>query len=257
MQLARAIDAQVYKQSALILALNPIMAKYIIATRGVTSAKMRVVHDWVEAAGFPKNQSKNGRFRKKHGLSSDVFIAMYVGSMTRTAGLGLYLEAAERLRHRKDILIVLVGDGTLREEVEAAIRLKGLDNIKMIYPLKPEDVAEVQAAADVLVLSLLPCAAEHATPSKIVFYMFSERPILASVKYDSPSARLIQDSRCGYVIRQNDPLELASTLEKMANHRGCLDNFGKNARRYAEENFLKDSILPRVCDMIEEVGHQQ
>jgi hypothetical protein len=43
----------------------------------------------------------------------------------------------------------------------------------------------------------------------------------------------------------------------MANHRGCLDNFGKNARRYAEENFLKDSILPRVCDMIEEVGHQQ
>ena len=42
-----------------------------------------------------------------------------VGSMTRMAGLELYVQAAERLRHRQDMLILLVGDGAMRGAVEA------------------------------------------------------------------------------------------------------------------------------------------
>jgi glycosyltransferase involved in cell wall biosynthesis len=252
--LTKAIGTHVYRQSTLIAPLNPLMKEYIIADRDIYPEKVRVLPDWIDASHFPRHQPKDWGFRRKHAFSSDLFLAMYVGSMTHMAGLELYIETAERLRQRQDIRILLVGDGAMREKIEVAIRQKALDNIQMIYPLKPEDVAEVQAAADVLVLSLLRGAAEHATPSKLISYMFSQRPVLASVHACSSPARIIQDAKCGYVIRQGDPKELAVKLEQMADDRTSLQQLGENSRRYAEENFLKDNILPRVCNLLEQGG---
>jgi len=253
--LTKAIGTQVYRQSTLIAPLNPLMGDYIIADRGIHPGKIRVLSDWIDASHFPRHQPKDGNFRKKHAFSSELFLAMYVGSMTYMAGLELYVATAERLRHRQDIRLILIGDGAMRETIEGAIRQKALENIQLIYPLKPEEVAEVQAAADVLLLSLLPGAAEHATPSKLIFYMFSQRPVLASVHAGSPPARIIQDAKCGYVIRQGDPQELAAKLEQMADDRISLQQLGENARRYAEENFLKDNLLPRVCNLLEQIAH--
>ncbi len=142
----------------------------------------------------------------------------------------------------------------MRTEIEQQIQQRGLENIRLMYPLQPQEVPEVQAAADVLMMSLQIGSAEHTTPSKLLFYMFSERPVLASVKHDSPAAHIIQEADCGEVIKQGDAADLAQHLERLANHRSSLPQLGKNARRYAEEHFLKANALPRICDFIEEVG---
>ena len=230
------------------------MGNHIASTRNVPSEKIHIIQDWVDASQFPKHQPQNGAFRKKLGLAPDQFLAMYVGSMTRLAGLELYVETAEQLRHRPDIRLLLVGDGAMREHIETSIRQKSLDNINLIYPLQPEEVPTVQAAADTLMLSLQPGAAEHATPSKLIFYMFSQRPILASVNPDSSPAQIIQSANCGYVIRQGDPMALAARLEHMADHRDTLSQLGDHARQYAEEHFLKDNVLPRLCDLLEQIA---
>jgi len=257
MSLARAIDKQVYLQSALVVPLNPIMAEHINSTRSISAEKVRVVYDWVDTSGVGKNQPKWNNFRKQHGFSAELFLAMYVGSMTRSAGLKLYVEAAERLRHRHDICILLVGDGAMRKEIELLIHQKGLENIKVIYPLKPEDVPEVQAAADVLMLSLLAGAADHALPSKLIYYMLSQRPIIASVNNDGPPGRIIREAKCGYVVRQGSPQDLADQLEKVADNRSSLQQLGENASRYVEEHFSKEIVLPRFCDLIEKVGRRR
>lgn len=256
MRVMAAIDKQVYRKSAVLTALNPVQQAYLIASRELPSDKVKVFHDWIDASNFPPDAPRDNAFRSQHGLSPDVFVAMYVGSMTRMAGLELYIEAAEQLRHRQDIQIRLVGDGAMRKEVEQQIEQRGLDNIRLIYPLQPQDVPDVQAAADVLMMSLLIGSAEHTTPSKLLFYMFSERPVLASVKHDSPAAHIIEDADCGEVVQQGNAQDLARHLERMANHRSSLPQLGKNARRYAEAQFLKASALPRICDFIEQIGRQ-
>ncbi len=256
-RLATHIDNQVYKHSALVASLNSAMAEYLVAKRGIPANKIKVLHDWVDASLFPADPPRNNAFRQRYDLSDDLFVAMYVGSMTRMAGLELYVQAAEKLRHRQDIRILLVGDGAMREEIEAMIQRKDLHNIRMIYPLIPEDVPQVQAASDVLMLSLLPGAAEHATPSKLIFYLFSQRPVLACVKDDGPPAHIIRDAECGAVLPQSDPEALAAQLEQFANQRAALSVLGKHARYYAEEHFMKDNVLPRVCNLIEETGRQR
>ncbi len=252
--LGRALDRQVYNQSTLVTPLNPIMAEHIISSRSIPAKKVRVVYDWVDASAVARDQPKRNNFRKKHGFSAELFIAMYVGSMTRMAGLKLYVEAAERLSHRQDICILLVGDGAMRKEIESLVKQKGLGNIRLIYPLKPEEVPEVQAAADVLMLSLLAGGADHALPSKLIYYLLSQRPVIASVKEDGPPSRIVRDAKCGYVTQQGCPQDLAYHLEKMADNRISLGELGENARSFAEEHFLKENVISGVCELIEEVG---
>lgn len=256
MRLMAAVDKRVYRQSAIVTALNPVQQAYLIESRNIPSEKVKVFHDWIDASHFPPEMPRDNSFRSEHGLSPDLFVAMYVGSMTRMAGLELYIEAAEKLRHRDDIRILLVGDGAMRREIEQQIEERGLDNIRLIYPLQPTDVPVVQAAADVLMMSLQVGSAEHTTPSKLLFYMFSERSVLASVKHDSPAAHIIREAECGEVVNQGEAQDLARHLETMANHRSSLPQLGKNARRYADVHFLKANALPRICDFIEQVGRQ-
>lgn len=256
-RLIRAIDASVYHRCALVTTLNSVQKEFVLSTRAVPRSKVLVFNDWVDATPFLRHSTKNGDFRKKHGLAEGFFLAMYVGSLTRMAGLELYVKAAERLRHREDILLLLVGDGAMRGEVEGMIEEKGLKNIRIIFPLKPEMVPEVQAASDVLMLSLLPEVGDDTTPSKLVYYMFSTRPVIASVKKDGPPAQIIQEADCGHVVRQGNCQDLADKLERLADNRGGLLQLGENARRYAEEYFLKENVLPRLCHVIERVGERR
>ena len=256
----RVLDRRVYPHCALVTALNETQAEYLARDRGIPREKIRIFHDWVDASRFPIRPNREGAFRRSYGFSAvgpPPFLAMYVGSMTRMAGLELYLEAARHLRHRDDIQILLVGDGAMREEIERQIEGESLANVRLIPTLSPDRVPATQAAADVLLLSLRPGAALHTTPSKLIFYMLSQRAVLASVASESPAARILRDAACGYVIRQGDGKELAQRLETLAAERGTLDAMGIRARRYAEEHFLKENVLPRVCDMIESVGGQR
>jgi glycosyltransferase involved in cell wall biosynthesis len=144
----------------------------------------------------------------------------------------------------------------MRVEIESLIQQKGLKNIKILYPLKPEDVPDVQAAADVLLLSLLAGGADHALPSKLIYYLLSQRPVIASVKNDGPPCRIIREAKCGYVVQQGCSQDLADHIEKMANNRSSLQELGENSRCFAEKHFLKENVLPRFCDLLEEIGSQ-
>jgi len=253
-RLLRHLDRRAYRRSTLITVINSAQRDHLIADRGVPPDKVEIFEDWVDASEFSENKARNGSFRLNHGLSPELFLAMYVGSLTRMAGLDLYVEAAGKLRHRKDIRLLMVGDGAMRREVESAIRERRLENLEVIYPLTPEEVPEVQAAADVLLLSLLPGAAATATPSKLVSYLFSGRPVLANVEEGGPSAGIIGEARCGYITSPGDAGQFADQLMSMADEQGSLAELGRNARRYAEDHFSRASVLPRVCDAIERIA---
>ena len=46
--LGRLIERQVYRQSTLVIPLNPIMREHIISTRSISQNKVRVFYDWVD-----------------------------------------------------------------------------------------------------------------------------------------------------------------------------------------------------------------
>jgi colanic acid biosynthesis glycosyl transferase WcaI len=249
------IDRIVYRLATEVTTLNQSMRNAVMESRQIDGSKVHVIPDWVDGSRFATRYTTTGSFRTDNDVDPDTFVAMYVGSLTRMAGLSLYVDAAESLQHRDDISILLVGDGAMRLEVEAEIERRELTNIRVVHPLLPEDVPDVQAAADVLLLSLAPGAAEHATPSKLLFYLFSGRAVVASVAPGSPAADLISSSRAGTICEQGSPTALAEAIELLSDNREALASHAKNARAYAEAEFAKSHALPKVAEFLESVAN--
>ena len=66
------------------------------------------------------------KVRERYGLG-ERFVCAYLGTIGMGCGLEVVLRAARRLREagRDDVRFLLVGDGAVREELEAQARARG------------------------------------------------------------------------------------------------------------------------------------
>jgi len=89
-------------------------------------------------------------------------------------------QAARLLVHK--CRFVVVGDGGMRRELEAALASAGVENVRLLDPVPRSRLLELYAEADYLLLHLNDHAAfEKVLPSKIFEYAATGKPILAGV----------------------------------------------------------------------------
>jgi colanic acid biosynthesis glycosyl transferase WcaI len=240
----------------MVISLSKSMVDLLIKDRGLSPKKVHFIPNWMDASKFPPGLPRDGVFRKKLGINSEVLLAVFAGSLTMAAGPDLYVQAAGKLSGRTDIRILLVGDGSMREKLQKDIASRGLDNIQVVYPLKSEELPEVQAAADVLLLSLKGRMLQSLVPSKQIAYMFSGRPVMASLSKENTAAKILLEAEAGFVLSPDDPQAVADLMARLAQDRSSLHRLGDNARRFAEENFSKLIVLPRLVSLLESVVNQ-
>lgn len=250
-QVIRSIDIKHLRRCSHVVSISPPMVDRLLKDRCILPEKVHFIPNWMDACEFSPDLKKEGSFRMKQGIDSDIFCAIFAGSLTMAAGVELYVQAAEKLKYRNDIRIFLVGDGSLRERLEEEIAVRGLRNVQVIHPLKREDVPNIHAAANVLLMSLSGDMAQTAAPSKQIAYMFSGRPVVASVSCNSATAQVLTEANAGFVLPSDDPQAVADLLTSLADDPSSLQLMGENARRYAEKNFSKQAVLPRLINLLE------
>lgn len=249
-RITRGLDCRFLRRCSRVVTISEGMRRFLIAKRDICADKVTTVPNWMPASRFDSELPRNGAFRKAHGISSSAFLAVFAGTLTMSAGVGLFIDAAQILVDDSRILILMVGDGTQRRWAESEISRRKLDNIRVVHPLRSEDVPEVQAAADVLLLSLTGEASQTAAPSKQIAYMLSGRPTLASVTEGSPPAELIRAANAGVVLPPDDSAALARCLRDCATNAYDLQSMGRQARAYAELNLSREALLPRLADLV-------
>ncbi|MGI9604751.1 MAG: glycosyltransferase family 4 protein [Acidimicrobiales bacterium] len=241
------LDATVCGMSAKITTISERQRSAVVASRAVRPDDVVHIPDWFEHVEIDEAQAD--RFRRDHGLD-DSIVALYAGSITRAAGLDALVDAARELRDRPDLRVVLVGDGVDRVRLEALRDEHGLERLKFVHPLRPEEVAAVHEAADMLIVSLAPGVARHAVPSKMISYLFAGKPVIASVDGDSGAADFARTTGCGVVTPAGDGAELAAAIASLADDPERRRSLG-NAALAASEDFESDVLVDRVCALLE------
>ena len=89
--------------------------------------------------------------RRKYGLPEDAFIILYCGRLSPEKGSIELLKAYELVRHPKKAL-VLVGDGSLRQEMQDFVENHNLESIYFMGFQNRNDLGNYYALADILVL---------------------------------------------------------------------------------------------------------
>lgn len=135
---------------------------------------------------------------------------LFVGRLADVKGVPLLLEAFSRLRanHPKAALTI-VGDGELRDELQANARAKNLTNVRFTGAIGQSEVAEELARSAIFVL---PSYAEG-VPVVLMEAMAAGRPVVTSRITGIPE--LVEDGASGFLTEPGDIDALTQAIETL------------------------------------------
>jgi colanic acid biosynthesis glycosyl transferase WcaI len=215
--------------------------------KGLMEKKIRLFPNWVDISHiYPLNLPSD--YRKELNIENATKVVLYSGTLGAKQGLMIIPEAAQRLAHRKDLIFVVCGEGVIKSQLEAACG--GLSNIKFL-PLQPfERLGQLLGLADIHLLPQSPEATDLVLPSKLSGMLASGRPVIATSKAKTEISKVV--SECGLVVPPEDSFALANAIEQLVNDDKARLFFGFQARRYAEENLARDSVLGKMLEQLNE-----
>jgi len=181
-----------------------------------------------------------------HARDGRPFTVGYAGNMGIAQGLGIALDAAERLRDA-DVRFVLVGAGPLAEQLRRDRDARRLDNVELRPPIPVDAVPGFLAECDALLVPLRdhPLLRDF-IPSKLYDAMAAGRPVLVAAAGE-PHA-LVREHGCGVEIGPEEGDALAQAVLALAadpERARALGAAGRAAaRRYVRSSQLE--LLERV-----------
>lgn len=186
-----------------------------LEARGVPPERISVIPNGIDGAVFHARPD-DGRVREEWQLGRR-FVCAYVGTIGMGCGLDVVLRAARRLRAegRDDIRFLLVGDGAVREELEAQVRAEGLDSVVFTGRLPKARMPEVLAAADTCLVHLTRTPLfKTVLPSKIFEAAAMAKPIVLGV--EGFAAELVGRVGAGICIEPENETQLLEAVTRLA-----------------------------------------
>lgn len=253
--LAKRAERAQYGVSDRILVLSEGFRRTLQA-KGVRPEKVITVPVWLDADEITPGNRDNA-WRRRHGIDEESKVVLYAGTIGLVSGAHVVLEAAERLRARSDVLFLFVGEGQVKDELEAAANASALRNVRFL-PFQPrEALRDVQASADASLVTLAPGRGATSVPSKVIGYMAAGRPVVASVDPDCDTAEVIRSAGCGVLVPPGDGAALARALDVLLADDEERRLMSRRARRAFEERFAADAALRGYADILEGLGRKR
>jgi glycosyltransferase involved in cell wall biosynthesis len=163
------------------------------------------------------------------GIGADDVMAIVVAKLMTQKGHAVLIDALATLRDRLPRLhLLLVGEGSLRPELEASVRDRGLAK-RVTFAGNRADIPELLAASDVFVLPSL----WEGLPMALLEAMASRLPVVATSV--SGTRQVVVDDESGLLVPPGNSDALAAAIERVVTEPKLAESLGHAARRRVED----------------------
>jgi L-malate glycosyltransferase len=241
---ARRIFKQLTRFCSAFTVVGPEVARYYTEELGVSSARMHVISNAVDLDQF-RVAGQDARTRL--GLSKEEVILGIVGRLEPEKDHRTLLRAFQALiTHGQAARLLIVGDGSLRGELESQCRALDLERHVTFLGAR-SDIPQVLAAFDVFVLS----SVQEGVPLSVVEAMGAGKPVIAT---DVGGLRmLVKPAINGLLVPPADPLALEAAMRDLAGNAALRQEMGKRGRQIAQESFGVSSMINGYQNLYESV----
>ncbi len=196
-----------------------------LTARGIEPEKICLFPRGVDTVRFHPS-SRDVEFMKDRFKTSDGPKILYVGRISKEKNLHLLAEAFRRLiQTRRDVELVLVGDGPFLEELKAL--LAGTPSIFTGYR-EGEELATIYASCDIFAFP----SATDTFGNVVLEAQASGLPIIVTDS-GGPQENVLPE-KTGRIVRAGDSEALFQAFEFLLADRVRLKEMGKAARNYVE-----------------------
>ena len=239
------IDKIILKKSKKIIAISKKMKKYLSKTRQISLDKIKVVQNWQDEEAFINYEDT----KNNNSVEKRLFTFMYMGNIGPVAGIDLLIDSFSKANLGNSRLLI-AGSGSKRIELENLVSLRKIERVNFV-DVPDGAVPEIQGSSNVMLLPIKKGAASSSIPSKLPAYMFSKKPIIASVDIDSDSARVINEAKAGWVIEpENIDMLIDAMREAFLTKKSELELKGENGFNFAIKNLSKKNNLKQLVKAI-------
>lgn len=206
--------------------------------------RIEVIYNGVEVRSVSNTERQSARdlFR---AAASD-FVVGSVGRLVAVKNYKLLLHAVRGMLTRRNVLLVLIGDGPERAALEAEAAHLGISH-RMRWLGHREDAARLYAGMDVFVL---PSYSEGLSNTLLEAMSAS----LAVVASDVGGNReIVRDGRDGLLFKSNDEFGLRGLLDGLANNPEVRRGLGRNGSERVRHDFSVTAMINRYEGIYERV----
>ncbi len=197
--------------------------------------------------------------RRRYHLTKTI-VAGFVGTFGPWHGLPVLAKSIKHcVKKNNRIRFLIIGEGTLRNEVENIIRDDGVTEYAILTgSVAHEKIPRHLAACDIL---LSPHVENpdgttfFGSPTKLFEYMAMAKPTVASGV--GQIGEVIQDGVNGLLMKHEDEIDLAKKILILAHDKNLRDRLGAQARRDAVAHFSWTKNAQRVIEAYKKIIHSR
>ncbi len=221
------------RRAASILANSEIVKHRVIELSHVAGEKITVIHNGIDTARFVGIDLGDGqnKVREHLGIDPDAFVVVMVANFRPEKNHPCLLEAINLVKQKsRDIKVVLLGDGPLRNDIEELSRRLNLEG-EIRFEGTVSDVMPYLRAADVGLL----VSTHEGLPNALLEYMAAGLPVVASDV--GGCGEIVRVGETGFLFANSDYGALADRLFYLMENKTTTSTMGKTAMEKVRNSF--------------------
>lgn len=209
-----------------------------------------VINNAIDPQAFLRDPSRRAPIRRDLGYADDDIVIGAVGRLESEKRFDLLLEViAELGRQHPRVKLAIVGEGSLRVELEAAIERLNLASAVRLLGHRT-DVVALHHAFDVFVQS----SEREGTPNAVLEAMAMGTPLVATEV--GGTGELVTNDVHGLLVPRNVPGELRAALERVLADPAAAASRAAAARRRVEGDLSFERRIRRIEDIYDDLIQQ-
>lgn len=195
---------------------------------GIEASRCRVIRNGVDpAACVPREKAEA---RRRLGLSPDGPYIEFVGGFFPWHGLDTLVEAMTVVRREcPTAMLLLVGDGQTKPELEALVRQRGLEDVvSFVGRVGFDEVPYWIGASDICVVLHRPVRFYPGDSMKLWEYLAGARPVVTTA--GEGYGDLVEALGAGVSVKVDDATSIAEGLLRMIRNPGTASKMGQSGR---------------------------
>jgi lipopolysaccharide/colanic/teichoic acid biosynthesis glycosyltransferase/glycosyltransferase involved in cell wall biosynthesis len=236
-QLLRLMERGLARLSDRIIAVSEQVKQDLVRYGVAPPEKISVIPLGFDLQPFLDSAGHRGALYRELGLTNGERLVGIVGRIFPIKNHRLFLEAAARVAAEERFArFVVVGDGTLRPEMEEHTRRLGIAD-RVTFTGWRRDLHRIYPDLDVLVVS----SKNEGTPVSAIEAMASGCPVVATRVGGLPD--LIEEGETGHLVPSEDASALSAAILRVLRDREATRRMVETARERVSERFRAERLI--------------
>jgi len=207
--------------------------------------QIEVVPLGLDLSVFADHASRRARFREELGIDDGTVLVGIVGRLTEIKNHRMFLNSVARLKGQTRMRFVVIGDGSLRENLVEQARSLGLQS-EVIFAGGRRDPEYFYPALDIVALTSL----NEGTPLTLIEAMANARPVVATSV--GGVVDLLANGR-GICVASGDDDAFASALQRLATDPQLQRDLGARGLEFVQLNYRKERLVEDIKRLYREL----